>query len=128
MKLKKKDIFILLGSIIVWVVLLLIFDKIDKDTDVSRRDNFAHYSYMYLSETDEFVENYGKIITLEAIDEKLIECVEDKEHPNPYRYMRFTCQTEKATLVVYVEFMLVAASVGGKWGGWKYAVEKEMWK
>ena len=55
MKLKKKDIFILLGSIIVWVVLLLIFDKIDKDTDVSRRDNFAHYSYMYLSETDEFV-------------------------------------------------------------------------
>jgi hypothetical protein len=128
MKLKKKDIFLLVGSIIVWVVLLFIFDKIDKDTDVSRRENFTQYSYMYLSETDGFVENYGKIITLEAIDAKLIECIEDKEHPNPYRYMRFTCQTEKAALVVYVEFMRVAASVGGKWGGWKYTVEKEMWK
>lgn len=128
MKFKKKDIILLVVGIIVCFVVFSIFNKIEKDTIVGRRENFTHYSYTYLSETDEFVENYGKIITLEAIDSKLVECVADEEHPNPYKYMRFNCQTEKATLVVYVEFMRVAASVGGKWGGWKYTVEKEMWK
>jgi hypothetical protein len=128
MKTKKKDWVLIIVGCLIALALLLIFYKIDQDTIARRRNNFKNYTYDYISDSKDFFEKYGEIINLEPIDTEPISCRADKEHLYSYNYMRFTCDTTKAELIIYVEATYADYSSAEKWPGWKYIIEKEIWK